>query len=242
MRNTAHYLNVYRALPKVVVASQYMKNLMVQNNLDAAKIEALPYFIPIPDRLQITPVDASCRDIMFAGRLDYEKGIPYLLEALQLIPKPHQLLIAGDGSKKEEYIALAHKLGLADRVKFLGWLSAQELEAAYSRCAVTVMPTIMAEPFGKVGVEAMATGRPVVAFDVGGISDWLKDGFNGFLVSPLDVAQLANRLTQLLQNLQLAARMGADARKYVEDHYTTDRHLDGLLKIFEEAVSQDKTP
>jgi len=235
MRGTKRYLEAYRSLPYVIVASEYMKDLMVQNGIEAERVKILPYFIPIPPQSEVSPPDDTCQDIMFAGRLDYEKGVPYLLEALRLIPPPHQLLIAGDGSLNQEYRQLADSMGVADRVQFLGWLSNDELKTAYQRCAVTVMPTIMPEPFGKVGVEAMANGRPVVAFDVGGIPDWLKDGYNGFLVPSRDVEQLADRLNQLLTDVDLAAKLGGNGRRYVEQNYSTKQHLDGLLSIMHNA-------
>lgn len=237
MKITEQYLTGYRSLPRVIIASEYMRALMVQNGIEAKHLEVLPYFIPIPDISELSAPDANCIDIMFAGRLEYEKGLTYLLQALRLIPDRHQLLVAGDGSLKQEYIRLAENLGVADRVQFVGWLTARELVASYRRSVVTVMPTIMPEPFGKVGIEAMATGRPVVAFDVGGIPDWLKDGYNGFLVPPRDVKQLAFRLNQILGDSNLAAQLGANGREYVVDHYSSTLHVDKLLNILETVVN-----
>ena len=209
MRTTEQYLSGYKTLPVVLVASNYMKELMVQNGIDKKRVKVLPYFIPIPkDSMQSTSVDQTRKDIMFAGRLEYEKGLPYLFEALRLIPSSHNLLIAGDGSLKNQYVDLVRAMGLEGRVKFLGWLSSDELSNYYARSAVAVMPTIMAEPFGKVGVEAMAFGRPVVAFDVGGIPDWLVNNHNGFLVPSRDINQLAGKLNILLSDPKLATNMG----------------------------------
>lgn len=232
MKTTGEYLEAYRSLPRVIVASQYMEDLMIQNGVESVRIEKLPYFIPMPSTQNLIDPTEKSQNIMFAGRLEYEKGVPYLLEALRLIPEKYRLLIAGDGSLKQQYIQLAKEMGVANRVEFRGWLSPEELNTAYRHSAVTVMPTIMAEPFGKVGVEAMANSRPVVAFDVGGISDWLKDGHNGFLVPPRDIEQLASKLTRLLTDVDLAARMGSNGRKFVEEHYASDLHVDKLVDIF----------
>lgn len=239
MKNTGRYLAAYKQLPRVVVASQYMRDLMIQNGIAADRVEVLPYFIPTPDASELAhpQPDPESPGIMFAGRLEYEKGIPYLLRALRQIKTPHRLLVAGDGSLRAQYKRLAQELGVDDRVEFIKWLSSDELERTYRRCAVTVMPTIMAEPFGKVGVEAMANGRPVVAFDVGGIPDWLIHDYNGFLVPPRDVAQLARRLEQLLGDRALAQKMGANGRRYVEENYSYDRHLDGLVTILEQTAN-----
>jgi glycosyltransferase involved in cell wall biosynthesis len=238
MQITKEYLEAYRSLPRVIVASTYMRDLMVQNGIEADRVEILPpHFIEVGNELEVASFPPNRHNILFAGRLEYEKGLPYLLEALRLVQFPCRLLIAGDGSLKNEYIRLVEKMGMTERVQFRGWLSAEELMATYERCTVTVMPTIMPEPFGKVGIEAMANGRPVVAFNVGGISDWLKDGYNGFLVPPLDVKQLAFRLNQILSDTNLAAQMGANARKYVVDHYSSTLHVDKLLHILETVVN-----
>ncbi len=267
MRNTRRYLEAYRKLTRVTVASRYMRDLMVQNGIAADKIDVLPYFVPIPDSLDDGPAgnfgnsdsrytvrtvsgigipdtnskgsfgnSNSRSNILFAGRLEYEKGAPYLLRAARRINAPFTLQIAGDGSLRSDYMALAQELGIADRVTFTQWLAPDELQAAYRRSVVTVMPTIMAEPFGKVGVEAMANGRPVVAFNVGGIPDWLIDGYNGFLVPPRDEKQLAARLEQVLLDAELADEMGRNGRVYVKENYTQDKHLDRLIAIFEKVV------
>ncbi|MEJ2750803.1 MAG: glycosyltransferase [Anaerolineae bacterium] len=238
MGQTKQYLQAYKQLSRVIVASRYMRDLMVQNGLPADRVDILPYFIPTPDGAKLAARSANGKRprIMFAGRLEYEKGIPYLLQAVRKIKTPHCLLIAGDGSLRSQYRQLADDLGVAGQVEFAQWLAPDELQAAYRDSAVTVMPTIMAEPFGKVGVEAMANGRPVVAFNVGGIPDWLIDGHNGFLVPPRDVDQLAARLEQLLVDTELADELGRNGRAYVEAHYSYDKHLDDLTAILQRTV------
>ena len=238
MRQTKRYLAAYRALSSVVVGSQYMRDLMIQNGIAPDRIDILP---PILDQTTWThsAPDRENPTILFAGRLEYEKGVPYLLRALREMETPCTLVIAGDGSLRLSYTQLAAELRVAGRVQFARWLSPEALQTAYWRSVATAMPTIMAEPFGKVGVEAMANGRPVVAFDVGGISDWLRDGHNGFLVPPRDVQQLAARLDQLLQNPDLAEKMGQNGRRYVQENYTGDKHLAQLLPILERAAGAD---
>jgi glycosyltransferase involved in cell wall biosynthesis len=242
MRSTKEFLDAYRSLPKVIVASRYMRDLTVENGFSADRIEILPYFINMPDTGQLAEPepDSDPPGIFFAGRLEHVKGLPYLFKALHRMKNLSQLYIAGDGSLKSYYAQLARDMGLAHRVRFLGWLSDGQLDEYYRRCVVTVMPTLMPEPFGKVGVEAMANGRPVVAFDVGGMSDWLKDGHNGFLVPPRDVDQLASRLDQVLDNPSLAASLGTNGRLHVERNYSIARHIERLLVIFASAIETFK--
>lgn len=240
MRTTGQHIQAYRKLPKVLVGSTYINELMAQNGVLPQRLETIPLFIPIPDKKELIapPVAEEPQGILFAGRLEYEKGVPYLLQAIKLLKNNHHLYIAGDGSRGEEYRQLANRLGVTEQVTFIEWLGHKELEHLYRQCAVTVMPTIMPEPFGKVGVEAMANGRPVVAFDVGGIPDWLKDGHNGFLVPPRDVATLAQRIDQILGDATLRETLGANGRQFVEANYTVDRHLDGLIRVLEETAQK----
>ena len=239
MKVTANCLTAYKSLDKVIVASQFMKELLIQNRFQKEQIDIVPYFVPLPEREKIEKSipDIEHPQILFAGRLEYEKGLHYLLNALRNIENPPTLLIAGDGSMKTQYIDLANKLGLTNRVQFIGWLSDHDLQSYYSKCILTVMPSIMPEPFGKVGVEAMANGRPVVAFNVGGIPDWLMNKYNGFLVPARDVELLSERIARLIRDIGLVTQMGLNGRQFVEENYSSDKHLDHLLGVFDQAAN-----
>ena len=243
MQTTKKYLRVYKLLDRVLVASRYMKDLMILNGISEEKIEILPpYFVPIPEiinRANDQPQNQPAK-ILFAGRLEYEKGLPYLLRAVADLQLSNQLIVAGDGSLKQNYIKMAQDLGLSENVKFLDWLSASALEELYSDCTISVMPSIMPEPFGKVGVESMANGRPVVAFDVGGISDWLIDGFNGYLVPSRDISLLSQKIGNLLSNQELLNKFGFNGRKHVEDKFSTDIHIQDLFRILSSVIKENK--
>ena len=240
MQTTKKYLRVYKLLDKIVVASRYMKDLLIINGISEDKIEILPYFVPIPEIInQVNDQPKIQRaKILFAGRLEYEKGLPYLLRAVADLHISNQLIVAGDGSLKQNYIKMAQDLGLSDNVKFLDWLSASALEKLYSDCTISVMPSIMPEPFGKVGVESMANGRPVIAFDVGGIPDWLIDGFNGYLVPSRNIPLLSQKIGNLLSDQEVLNKFGNNGRKYVEEKYSTNIHIQGLLRIFSSVINK----
>jgi glycosyltransferase involved in cell wall biosynthesis len=233
MQTTRQHLVAYRSLPQIVVASSYMKALLIQNRFEAKRIAVLPYFIHLSDKSQITAPDADCPNILFAGRLEIEKGFPYLLRAMVHMQTPCRLLVAGDGTRRGEYEALARRLGVANRMVFSGWLDQSTLCRMYQRAALLAMPSVCPEAFGKAGIEAMAHGRPVVAFNVGGIPDWLRNGYNGFLVPPRDVRQLATRIEQLLSDPTLATHLGSNGRRYVEQNYTPGQHASRLVHILE---------
>src|SRR6185436_12837217 len=91
-------------------------------------------------------------------------------------------LILGDGNHRAHCERLCRKLGLEDRVQFRGFILRHELKDFYLESSVFVVSSLWPEPFGLVGPEAMRYGLPVVAFDAGGIKEWLIDGQNGYLV------------------------------------------------------------
>ncbi len=239
MKTTHLRLKGYRSLPQLIVASQYMKDLMIQNGIDPARVGILPpHFLDVSRLPEVTRPGKNNADILFVGRLEFEKGLPYLLQALTMLPKHVRLFVAGDGSLRGQYHAFAVELGLADRVHFVGWQTEADLGALYQRCTVTVVPSIMPEPFGKVGIEAMTHARPIVAFDVGGIPDWLKHGHNGFLVPPRDSERLAQAIETLLADTELAASLGENGRAFAEAHFGAQDHYARLLRFFETAVSR----
>jgi glycosyltransferase involved in cell wall biosynthesis len=234
MRTAAEQRKAYEQVEHILVASQYMRELLEQNGVDARRITVLPYpHFPPSAASSSSP---SPRRVLYAGRLEIEKGIPYLLRAIAKLDGAFELRIAGDGTLRKDYEMLARKLGIDTQVRFLGWLDDVELESEYQSCSLVVMPSIFPEPFGQVGVQALLRARPVVAFDVGGISDWLKHGEHGYLVPPLDVPALAERIDTLLRNESLAADMGAKGRAYALQAYAPENHADRLIGVFERLV------
>jgi glycosyltransferase involved in cell wall biosynthesis len=101
---------------------------------------------------------------------------------------------------------------------------------------VTVVPSRWPEPFGMVGIEAMARGRPVVGFSVGGIPDWLEHEVTGLLAPEADTKAMAQHLSQLLAEPDLTAMLGAQAATRVRERYQPDTCLDQLTAVLQEAV------
>jgi len=136
--------------------------------------------------------------VLFVGRLDYEKHIHNLLKAVASLPASLgvQIEIVGDGSERKSLTALADELGIARDVKFLGHVTEEELPRAYDRATVFAMPSI-AELQSIATMEAMASGRPVVAADAMALPHLVHDGDNGYLFEPDDVEMFADRLNRI---------------------------------------------
>lgn len=178
-------------------------------------------------------VPASPSRVVFAGRVITAKGIAVLIRAMQGVQG--ELVVCGDGWQLEAMRRLARRLGVAERVRFTGWLAAQDLARELAAASVVAMPSLWPEPFGLVGIEAGASGRPVVASATGGVGDWLKDGVNGLLVQPGDVAGLAAALNELLTDPARRRELGAAARETVAARFTPERHVAALSEAYRTA-------
>lgn len=229
LKQTKNYQEAYKGVIKIIVSSPYMRDLYIQNGFDPVKIMIIPPYINWVEN-DFDREDASDKKaVLFVGRLEIEKGLPYLLKAMTLLPDGVKLRVAGDGTRRGDYERLTQKLRLADRVTYLGWLNQDQLAREYTAARMVVLPSLM-ESFSISGVEALNAGVPVVAFDVGGISAWLKDGEYGYLVPPLDVLAMAQRMNELLENDDLALTMGENGQKYVCENYSPDRIIDLFIR------------
>lgn len=240
LRTKPKLLETTRNLRGLVVASQFMKEQLVLNQIPTEKITVNPLFISpdwevIASSAQVT--ESSPPAILFIGRVFIEKGVEYLLRACQLLANSYQLQIIGDGWDLERLRGLAKAWELRGKVDFLGWLEHAEVAKHLASCRMLVVPSIWPEPFGIIGLEAMAWAKPVVAFDSGGISTWLRDGRNGFLVPRLDVAKLAEKINQLLADKLLTDKLGMAGREILKREFTLERHVKILEEIFKHASS-----
>jgi glycosyltransferase involved in cell wall biosynthesis len=178
---------------------------------------------------------ATRRRVVFAGRLVDSKGIDVLIEAAARVDA--EFVICGDGRRKEKLRALARRLGVESRIHFRGWMDAEQLAEEFANASVVVVPSLWPEPFGIVGIEALAAGRPAVGSATGGIPDWLHDGVCGRTVAPGDAAGLALALEQLLDDPELQRTMGLAGRKLVAARFSPERHIATLLEAYRTARS-----
>ena len=146
-----------------------------------------------------------------ATRLDHEKGIEFLIEAVAGLRSSFPdilLLVVGDGPRRENLLVLAKRLGVMNHVRFLGLRD--DVPALLGIFDIFVLPSLY-EATGIVLAEAMACAKPVVTTRVGGLPEIIKDGEDGFLVPPGDAAGLAEKIALIARDRELARRIGAKA-------------------------------
>jgi glycosyltransferase involved in cell wall biosynthesis len=236
-RLTKEYLRAASGLRRLIVASRYMRDLVRSHGIPGDRILVNPHpFVSREDPGE--PVCEKARSIVFVGRLVEQKGAAHLIRAVARIRERCFLTLVGNGPARGELEGLSTDL-LAGRheVNFAGWLSHEDTLQLMRRHQVVAVPSVWPEPFGRVGVEAMGLGKPVVAFDVGGISEWLVDGRNGYLVPPRDVAALAGALERLLDDAPLRQRMGRDGVELARTRFDPKRHVEVMLALYQEILA-----
>lgn len=176
------------------------------------------------------------------GRLSPIKGHKYFLRAVSKVIKsvPRvKALVVGDVSPdkeryKQELESLVNRLGLSRYVEFLGRRS--DIPDILARLDVLVMASTVPEGFGRVIIEAFAAGVPVVATRVGGITEIIRDGENGLLVSPEDPQSMAEAVVKILKDRKLAKEITQRARKDAEERFNLDRMITETVRVYEEAL------
>jgi len=197
----------------VIVNSHAVYDEITRRDVTDVKISVIPNGV---DLAQFSPAigPPNPRQILFVGRLVPQKGVDVLLRAFGAVLHRHPeatLVIAGAGQQRLYLERLARFLGVRQHVQFLGWQSRDQLAALYRASAVTAVPSLY-EPFGLVALEAMASGRPVVASRVGGLAEVVDDEVSGFTVEPGDHLDLATRLGALQADPELDRVTGHAAR------------------------------
>ncbi|MDB6021818.1 MAG: hypothetical protein JWQ04_1675 [Pedosphaera sp.] len=224
-------LALNRRFHRFIVATHYMRNELARNHFDALKIEL---HAPVPRTFDVLPQSSfSERNlILYSGQIIRGKGVDVLLKSLARVQVPFECALFGEGSARAHCEASSRELGLGDRVFFKGYVAPEELKNSFDDGSLAVMSSVWPEPFGAAGLEAMRHGLPVVAFDAGGIREWLMDGWNGFLVPWMDQAAFAARVEQLLRDKALARRLGENGRQLVRDKFDFAQYISGLEKMF----------
>jgi len=178
--------------------------------------------------------------ILFVGRLIPRKGVKYLLMAMPkiLCEKPStQLVIVGEGSEKRELLEICDKLEIENSVSFLDPVSNDELKRLYDSAAVLTLPSLQ-ESVPLVLLEAMASGCPVVATNVNGVGEVIKNRETGLLVKPGDPDELGEAMIEVLSEEDKTRKMTLRAREIVKERFTLSRMVEETSKLYAQTLSQ----
>ncbi|MEA3211888.1 MAG: hypothetical protein QOE70_4945 [Chthoniobacter sp.] len=229
--------NAHQYLIRQLVPPEKLR--LIHNSIDPARVP------PPEEAARIRAVHGwreSDVHVVSAGRLSDQKRLDWLLRSWQLVvarTTRARLWIVGDGPERPALERLAAELGIVDSCTFLG---AQPDGIPYLAAADFVAMTTMYEGFGLVPVEAMACGKALVANAVDGVADTIRDGVEGFLVPPGEVALFAERIVQLIEDPALRQAMGERGKLRVRDFSPAATMAKYRALIHEVLASLDGVP
>lgn len=208
-----------------IAPSQFVRQQYVAAGFPGDRIWVKPHFASA-----VTPgADANRDGAIFVGRLCVEKGVDVLLSAWRQLPDI-RLLIIGDGPYAAEVRAAVAR---TRNIVWLGALSRAEVLAHVRRARCIVVPSKVPESFGLVAAEAMGSGTPVVASDIGALPELVKNGRTGLLVSVGDTEDLIQKVRYLNVHPQFAVTLGAAGREDYEKRFTPEQGYQALIRIYE---------
>jgi glycosyltransferase involved in cell wall biosynthesis len=219
----------YDPVGRFICPSQFLAGKMAQAGVYPERLRHVPHFVDCSIAAKRQPGGP----VVFAGRLAPEKGVDTLVEAAGRAGLPVE--IAGDGPERERLVDLAAQQA-GGLVRFHGRLSKSAVADLVRSASVVAVPSRWFENQPMTVLEAFAAGVPVVASNLGGLSELIEPGVDGDLVPPDDADALAVALSGFLRRPQVALAMGANARAKARREFDPARHLTRLTTIYEEAT------
>ena len=209
------------------------KVIVIPNAVDASKYEKKISREDVKRRYGIEPHE---KVVLFIGRLVPQKGVEYLVKAIPLILQQHgnvKFVVVGDGWSKNHLEDLARSTGFEDKTRFLGFISDSELTELTMSADVLVVPSVY-EPFGIVALEGMAAGVPVVAANVGGLSEIIEHDHTGVLVYPKNPESIAWGVNRVLSDPAYSRWLVQNAKRKVQEVYSWEAVAQRTVEVYEE--------
>lgn len=226
------FLGLWRDNVDMVIApSAFVAGILEEYGWDGSRIAHVPHFIDPTDWVPRYEGDYA----LYVGRLSAEKGVETLVRAASLA-RNIPVRIVGTGPEDMRLHRLAEKLE-ADNVEFVGYLSGEALHHEYTRARFVVAPSVGYEVFGLSVLEAYASGKPVIASQMGGLGEIVREGQTGLLVSAGDEEDLAEKMEALWFDEDKCRQMGRRARGLTETEYDPDTHYRNIMRVYQDVMS-----
>ena len=239
----------YGRVDKIIANSLYMKKYIKKINHNCSEIEIIRNVVDDKIFYPNNEVGVTQREelsiplnkfvILCVARLVKRKGVKYPLMALvELLKKDKDfiLIYIGEGEEKETLYNLISKYHLEDNVKILGHVSSNRIGKIYNMADVVVVPSIthkgLEEPLGITALEAMATGIPVIASEIGGLKEIIKNGYNGILIPEKDYIAIAKAIFTLKESTELRKKVVETGLNDIMEYYIPIKVAGRLLKMF----------
>lgn len=230
---------VYRHATKVLLVANNLKpELLHLYHVKNTNIQIFHITVRMVESIIDVEPD-TCKNIVFAGGLTYGKGVDTIIQAmpsvLSIFPKT-KLEIIGDGEYRQHLETLTKDNKLEKNINFIGELTHEKTLTKIGEACVVIVPSRF-DALPKVVLESMARGVPVIATNVGGITEMLRDGIDGYIIPKDDSDILARRIITLLQNPILRLKMGESAREHFVNNFEMGNVVAKQADWLEECIS-----
>jgi glycosyltransferase involved in cell wall biosynthesis len=225
-------LGVYKENVDFFIApSRFMRRKMIEFGFNPLRVAVVPNFADVGEHV---PGDRVGEYVLYFGRLVREKGVATLIDAMKRLPRV-RLVIAGDGPQLEE-LRRQSDACQAVNVEFVGFRTGQSLRDLIAGARCCVVPSEWFENSPMTVYEAYATGKPVIACDIGGLPELVEHRVTGLLVPPKSPDELAAAIRTLMDEAGLAHELGRNARRRVVEEYSLERHFERLEVAYARAL------
>lgn len=227
----------------IIADSDYIRKELLSMGIKPHKICTI-YAELLPSHKKNVPnvipkLDGTTR-YLASGRLSKVKGFDVLLNALSLVRDKYpkfELFIAGDGPQRRELQTLTNALGIQKHVKFLGKIPYYKMQDIYLSSDIVIVPSIYPEPFGRVALEAMSVGRPVIASNIGGLPEIIGNKA-GILVPPSNPKKLADAILLLSKDSKLRKKMSKAGKKISKEKFNTTNIVKQILRVYKRVLEE----
>ena len=231
----------------VTISNYSLEKIQTHYGIDKSKVRIVPNGVDVEKFKPAQNQQAAKQQfglgnepcVLFVGSLIPRKGLAFLVEAAKKVVKEKpdtKFLIAGEGPLRNQLSESLKTANLLGSFRFLGNVKDEALHVLYNCADVFVLPSIQ-EGQGIVLLEAQASGKPVVAFNVGGVNEAVRNGETGLLVKPGSIDELADALLKILSDKTLGEKMGVNGRLFVSESFTWDICAQKMLKVYREALA-----
>lgn len=237
----------YRDSEAIVVSRAHLRDTIRSSRLDPKRTHVVPNGVDVaafrpgraPERRAGWSLPPGGIAILTLGRLASDKGVDVAIRALVELPEAVTLIVAGSGAHEGELRALAGRLGVSGRLRFIGGVPQDEVPEVMRAADVFWFPTVRDEAAPLVLPQAMACGLPVVTSRIGGIPDYVAlPGEEAVLVEPRDVRGLVAATWPLVVDAGRREELGAAARRRVVAEFSLERMVERTLDVYRRAIAR----
>ncbi|MEM2956635.1 MAG: glycosyltransferase family 4 protein [Candidatus Pacearchaeota archaeon] len=225
-----------REMDFFIAVSNFMKNLLLREGIPEERIAVVPNMVELGKFSKLKVEQHDPARILYIGNYEKFKGPQILLEALREIKMDYRANFYGAGSLEKWMKNFVKENNLQEKIKICGEVTYEKIPQIYEENDIVVFPSLIGEAFGRVALEAMASGKIVIASKIGGVVDIIENGKDGFLIEPQS-SELKNLLERLIVDKNLREKISKNARKF-STKYSERNVTTKMIRVYNVIMSK----